>query len=260
DDAVELLDVDHAAISRGKTRVRAQIGPPHRLKQRLREHFHRCTDGNETVPSAIRAQWREARNAEPGALRHSKAFEYVERLARNHHGHYAEHRNVYVLADSRAARLHQRGQYPDYAEQRSAHIRDRNADADRGIALRAGGHHESAERLDDGVHGFSGARFPVAPEARERAIDNARIDLARVLVSGAEAVHRAAAEILEDHIGAAHQVIEDLARLGVLEIESDCLFIPQAVDGRDGDIVVMATHESGAVFSQIRSILAAGIG
>ena len=75
----------------------------------------------------------------------------------------------------------------------------------------AGSHHESAKGLDDGVHGFAGAWIALAAETGERAVDDARIDFTRLRVSGAEAVHGAAAEVFEDHVGAADQVREYLA-------------------------------------------------
>ena len=83
--------------------------------------------------------------------------------------------------------------------------------------------------LDDRVVGALPAVGPGAAEPRDRRQDDARVDLPQRLVADAVALERAGAEVLHHHVGAPHDLEEQLA-VGVrLDVERDALLA--AVDG-----------------------------
>ena len=99
----------------------------------MRERFRGRADGDIAVQRAIHSERSEARDGEAGSLRNAAALQQIERLARHHHRHDAEHGDVDVLADSGALRLMDGRQYADHSEQRRREIRERHADAHRRI-------------------------------------------------------------------------------------------------------------------------------
>ena len=92
---------------------------------------------------------------------------------------------------------------------------DRDADPDRPLARQPGDRHEAAHALGDLVD--PGAAFigAVLAEARDAAIDDARVDFLHRLVIDAEPVLDGRAEVLDDDIGLRGQLEEDLFPSGV---------------------------------------------
>ena len=116
-----------------------------------------------------------------------------------------------------------------------------------GTAFRTGGspslpgvRHQAAQRLEDRVHPL--ARLAGA-EAADRQVDDARVDLGAVLVPDADPVGRAGAEVLDHDVGAADEVVEDLARLGPLEVERHAELVAAALEHRDRHVVCVLARQ-----------------
>ena len=73
---------------------------------------------------------------------------------------------------------------------------------------------------------------PGPAEARDRAVDEPRIDGGERLVPEPELVHDAAAEVLPHHVGAGHQALDDLDGLRPPEVEGDAALV--AVHRQEG--------------------------
>ena len=61
------------------------------------------------------------------------------------------------------------------------------------------------------------------PEARERAADDARVDVAQLLVGQPELVRLVAAEVRVHAVAGAHEIVQHLLRVGVAKVERDAL-------------------------------------
>ena len=90
---------------------------------------------------------------------------------------------------------------PSAAEQSGRQIGDRNADAHRALARRAGDRHQPAHALRDLVEARPLAIGAVLAEAGDAGIDDALVDLAQVLVIDAEPILHVGAEVLDHHVG-----------------------------------------------------------
>ena len=225
DDAIEFPDVLHARVACAEARVRREVAPLHSAEQARREGFRRSANRDEAVFGGIDAKRRQSRNGLARALLHAAPLQQVERLARHHGSHHSEHGDIDVLAEPGSLRLVQRRQQSDHTEQRRVQVGERHSHAHGRISSGSGRHHDSAQRLDDGVHCLARAGLAVGAKSRDRAIDNARIDLAREGVARANAVERAAAQVLHHHVSSANQVGEHFPSLGLLQIQGDRLLV-----------------------------------
>src|SRR5690606_34132483 len=85
---------------------------------------------------------------------------------------------------------------------------------------------ETARSLRHGVIGRALRRGPGLPEAADRAVDQARIELAQALFTGAQALGRAGPEVLDVDIGAPDERIEYLGILRALDVQCDAALVP----------------------------------
>src|SRR4051795_6042378 len=132
----------------------------------------------------------------------------------------AAHRDLHALAAARVGALVQRG--ADSAEQvdRIARVADLRAGDDRRAVLEAGGAHRAAGRLGD-VLVRLGVLERTRAEALQRRVDQPRVELVQVLPREPEAVHDARAEVLDQDVGAVHELAEDLLALVRLHVEGE---------------------------------------
>jgi len=88
--------------------------------------------------------------------------------------------------------------------------------------LRMPGHPDQARtRLDQQVLARLGGLGPAAAEAGGRGIDDVRLAGADLGVTETEALQNPRAEVLDHHVGALDQAVDDLAGLGVLEVDGE---------------------------------------
>src|SRR3954463_11369739 len=132
----------------------------------------------------------------------------------------AAHRDLHPLAAARVGPLVQRG--ADRAEQvdRVARVPDLRAGHDGRAVLEAGGAHGAAGRLRD-VLVRLGLLERAGAEALQRRVDQPRVELVEVLPREPEAVHDAGAEVLDQDVGAVHELAEDLLALVRLHVEGE---------------------------------------
>ena len=96
---------------------------------------------------------------------------------------------------------------------------DRDADPHRPLPRQAGDRHQPAHALRDLIDAGAALIRPVLPEPRDRAVDDARIDLAHGLVIDAEPVLDGRFEVLDDDIGLLDELEEDFLPLRAFQVE-----------------------------------------
>ena len=116
--------------------------------------------------------------------------------------------------------------------------------SDTGLPVLAGGRPGSpviaispAKRLRDEVEAALVGARPVAPVARDRAVDQRGILGGQDVVSEAELLHRPAPVVLDEHVGLAHEPEQDRAALGTLEIEREAALVAVQHQERRRDAV-----------------------
>jgi len=159
----------------------------------------------------------------PGASRRASRYQVVHVHDRHHGNGRIEKRCVDPLSFACALAVRERGEDRDSRVHAGHEIRDGDASllrpaAGEVVAL-AGDAHEPAHALDDEVvAGLIGVR-PVLPESGDRRVDDARVDRAHAPVI--EAVFRKPVdlEVLDDDVGAASEIENELPPLGFREVD-----------------------------------------
>ena len=162
-------------------------------------------------------------------------------------GHLARHRPARGLeVEHGDLRLQQRGLHPlalardvalDEGDERThggvvaaGQVGDGDADAHRSLARQPGDRHQAAHALRDLVEARPIAVGTVLAEARQAHIDEARIDLAQRLVVEAEPVLHVGPVVLDQHVGAGRQLLQDGDAVGRLEVERDAALVAMQVE------------------------------
>ena len=191
--------------NRGSSR---SAGLVHRAEERVREGIGERADRHVAVGGTVDAERRQPGHRRTGASGHAERAQRVEGLVGDERGQRAQHRHVHVLADAGGARLMQRGQHADDAEERRRQVGDGEADAHRRVRRLSRGVHHAAQRLDDRVHGLAVVGAAGGSEAADRAVHQARVHLVDEVVADAQPVQDAAAEVLHQDVRALRQVAE----------------------------------------------------
>jgi len=118
----------------------------------------------------------------------------------------------------------------------------------RGIA---GDAHHPGHALDDLVVGREVSQRAVLAEAGDRAVDQPRVLPKQIGMPKAQAAHYPRAEILHDHVGAAHQATEDLLALLGLEVERDRALAGILGQERDTHVGLVQRRVSAELTRQI---------
>ena len=147
--------------------------------------------------------------------------EVQARLVGQQRRHHVEHRDLDLLATLGA----RAGQQREYDAVGGGHARDEVGDGRADLHRRAVGEpgdvHEPGFALDDQVVAAApGLRAGLA-EPRDRAIDQARVQAAQRRVADPELLHRARAEVLQQHVALGGQALEDGHARGRLEVEGE---------------------------------------
>ena len=80
--------------------------------------------------------------------------------------------------------------------------------------------------LNHGVVTGAIAQWSGLPKPRNRRVDQPRVLRAQIRVAQSHVVERAWTKILDEHIGACDEVVEQLAAAGVLEIQRHAFLVP----------------------------------
>ena len=132
-----------------------------------------------------------------------------------------EQRDVAVATDTVAACTPEAGQHGDRRRIAAGQVDEREAALGRRAVRVAGQAHPPCEPLHHVVVAALGGARPGHAEARERAADDPRVDVLQVVVGQPQLRRLVAAQVRVDDVGAAHQVLEDVARLRVAQVERD---------------------------------------
>ena len=149
-------------------------------------------------------------------------------------------RRVHPLALAGRLALEQRDQDALRQEDAGAEVGDRNADAHRSLPGDAGDRHQAAHALGDLVDARAVPVRPALPEARDAAVDQARVDRAQALVVDAEAPLDVGAVVLDDDVRVPRQTLEDRHAVRLPEIERQALLVPVQV--LEVEAVAVAAH------------------
>ena len=87
--------------------------------------------------------------------------------------------------------------------------------------LFAGDRHQPAARLRDHIEGEVLLERAAGAEALDLAVDDRRIDRLDHLVTEAEALYRTGSEVLDHHVGAFDQALDELEPARVLQVDGD---------------------------------------
>ena len=132
-----------------------------------------------------------------------------------------EHRDVDLRALAAGGAGEQRRIDGDRGVEPGADVADRHARARRRAAGMAGDAHDAAHALHHHVVGGLLRIRPGVAEARGRGIDQPRVLRMQRLPAIAQLLHRARAEVLDQHVGLGQQLIEHLAVGRCLQVEDD---------------------------------------
>ena len=135
------------------------------------------------------------------------------------------HRDLDVLSASRPVPLLERREDPDREVHAGAGVAYRGPEEGR-RAVRPSGHaHRSPHRLRDGLEALEAAVGAPGAEALHGGVDEPRIELLQHLVAEAEPVERAGREVLHEHVGPGHQLLEQGLAVSGLEVQGEALLV-----------------------------------
>ena len=138
-------------------------------------------------------------------------------------------------------------------QQARGQVGDRDADAHRPAAGLAGDRHQPAHALGDLVDAGARRVGAALAEARDRAVDDARVDLGHGVVVDLQAMLHVGAVVLDDDVGLLRELHEDRVAFRALEVERHRLLVAMQV--LEVEAVARAAHRVGACRSGGGSIL-----
>ncbi len=203
----------------GKTGILHQLGAFHRLDQSLPElGRRRQVDGDPFLVGAFeRVGLRDRRPAQ--GPHHLALAEIVGEAVEVEVAHRLEHRDVETPALAGLAALEQRRQHAHGGILAGDGIGDRRPD-DARIGRRREKPQIAARCLRHRVESGTVARRPGPAEAGDGTVDEARIAGAQLCLSRAELLGDTRTEVLDEDVGAAHEVVEDLAVVDCFDVSS----------------------------------------
>src|SRR5712672_2514606 len=196
---------------------------------RLAEAFPDLLPGRRDVDMAVGGlehSGRDAGRVIVARLLGDLALDQIaRRLEVEHEDLGLQQRCLDVLALARLLALQERGENTHRAGQSGRQVGDRDADPHRPLAGQAGDRHQPAHALGDLVEARPRRIGAALAEARDAAIDDARIDLAQILVVDAEPLLHVRPEILHHHVVLLDQPPEHREPLGRLQVQRDAALV-----------------------------------
>ena len=180
------------------------------------------------VASAIDAGRDRGRMVVAGLLRHLAVHQPARGLEVEHEELRLQQRRLDPLAAPRLLALDDGDGDAVRAEDAGAKVGDRDADAHRALAGQSGDRHQPAHALRDLVESRPQAVRPVLAVAGDAGVDEARVDRGHRLVVDAELSLHVGTEVLDQHVGLQHQLLEDRDALGRLQVQRHAALV--AVD------------------------------
>ena len=159
------------------------------------------------------------------ATRRRAGIEVHECRQREGRRHGIHQPDVDLLAEAGRVPIPQREENAVHGVETGQVVRDGDADAGRRTVGEAGHIHQPAFGLDDRVVAgqvLLGARLPVA---RDRAIDDARVERGNRVVVEAESGEASRSEVLDHDVGCADEATESAGAHIALQVERDALLV-----------------------------------
>jgi hypothetical protein len=186
-------------------------------------------DGDKTVLGREHAERAEQGMVVAFRHRHAAGVGMLVHDALAHRQDGVDHADIDELAPAGLVGAQDGADDADGAHGGGHQIADAGPDLHRRVLVRAGDGHDATERLSHdvvgrpvGVGASTGA--PIA-EAANGGVDQLGEALVQGLVAQAQAIHDAAAIILDHRVGAVAQPHHQLAALGALEVDGDRLLV-----------------------------------
>ncbi len=155
------------------------------------------------------------------ALGHFAGHQIIERLERQRADGGIDQRGIDVTAAAGVLAPRQRGKDADRRIDAGENIGDRHADPHRRPVGRAGHAHDAADALRHQIVAGARRRRAGLAEAGHRAIDQPRIKRREAFIVEAEFDEPADLEVLDQHVGAGRELLDDALAFGRGEIERD---------------------------------------
>src|SRR5258708_147165 len=219
DRGVERIAVVGTRVVGGVAGIGPELGRAERFAKPAEMRIARGGDVDVAVARAKDAGW-NARRMGVAGLRRDLAGDRPARGLEIEHGDLAlKERGLHPLPLPRLLAPEQGAEDADGAAQSGRQIGDRDADAHRSLTREAGDRHQSAHPLRNLVDAGPLAIGSVLAEPGAAAIDEALVDRAQRLIGDAETMLDVGAVVLDHHIGAFRQTMEDRAPLRLLAVE-----------------------------------------
>ncbi|SQH16765.1 Uncharacterised protein [Bordetella parapertussis] len=203
----------------------AQFGQVDALDEALEEGVADAGDDDVPIGGGIGVVRHVHEVAVADARRHLSRHEVHGRHVVEHRDLRVQHRDIHMLSAPGALALGQHRQHAHGAEQAAAQVADGDAAAHRSRLGRSGNGHAAAHALDHLVERGTLRLRSGLPEAGHRTGDDARVDPRQRRMIDAQALRHAHAEVVEHHVGLAHQVQEDRLAGLALEVHADALLV-----------------------------------
>ena len=163
------------------------------------------------------------------------ALQPHRRFLHLHGEHRFEQRDGDLLAAAGLLALQQREQDRLHEMHAGGVVAERGRiDGQRLVVVALAPHH-ARQRLRENVLPALVGERPGLAEAGAEGADDARIDLGELVVAKAHALHHAGAEIVDDDVGVAHEIVDDRLAVGLAQIERDRALV--AVEAAEHRIV-----------------------
>ena len=197
----------------------AELAPLHRFQQRHRDRLAVAAQiGGVTRIAAPGLHRRLA--AVPGQPRHAAGLDDIAHVKQA-----IEHRQIDKTAFAALLLAHQRGQ-DRRRRHRAAGVVGRLETGDRRQRLALDRHaHQPGHRLDDQIVSRHPRQGAVLAVAGDRAIDDAGVQGARLLVMHVEFLRDAGAERLHDHVGLLDQPVGYGLTVRICEVDGDAALV-----------------------------------
>ena len=174
--------------------------------------------------------------------------EIVGRLVGEHADHRVHQRHVDVAALAGVLALLQRGADRQRRIDAGEHVREGDAKPRRLAVRIAGDVHDAAHALHQQIVAGAGLVRAVLAEAGDRAVDQPRVLRRQALVVEAVLGEPAELEILDHHVGARRELLDDALAVRRLEVDRDRALAAVAgeIVGRAETAAVLVLHEGRA--------------
>ena len=225
----EDLAIGHAAGFGIEARILCELFPADGAAHPVEERVVRHAQRHVRVLGLENLVGHDGRVLVSAAGRPAAAVPVQARLIGQERGHDVQHADLDLLALARAGAREKREGHAVSRRHAGDEIGDGVAHLDGGAVGEAGEIHDARLALHDEIVAGARGLGAALAEARDGAVDQARVQLAKGVVAEAQPRHGAGPEVLQHHVGLGHEPTEDGLSVGRFHVEGQALLV--AVDG-----------------------------